>query len=173
MTEEWKEVDDYPDYYVSNYGNVWSKKSGKMLKQAIDKDGYKIVTLYRDGEYKKRKVHRLVASAFLSSSIDGKQINHIDENPANNRLDNIEICDASYNINYGNRNKKVSEANKTNGKILRKPVEAVNSAFEVEMRFDSMHDAERAGYNRAAIYMVCNNYGRLKTYKGFIWRYAQ
>lgn len=115
----------------------------------------------------------IVAAAFLSIDIDGMQINHIDENPSNNRLDNLEICNATYNINYGSRNKKVSHALRCNKNIKRKAVEAIDNSGSVVMRFESMHDAERSGYNRTAIYMICNSYGRLKTHKGFVWRYEQ
>lgn len=172
MIHEWKPISGFPGYYVSNYGDIWSEKTKKCLKLFTDKDGYQIATLYCNGQYKKCKVHRLVALAFLSEDIDGMQINHIDENPSNNRLDNLEICDAAYNINYGNRNKKVSDALRNNSDIRRKPVEAIDKSGIVVMRFESMHDAERSGYNRSAIYMICNSYGRLKTYKGFVWRYA-
>lgn len=169
----WKQIKDFPNYSVSDFGEVWSEKSKKILSQATDKDGYRIVTLYSDGKYKKKKVHRLVAEAFICEEIANMQINHRDENKSNNHVGNLEICDASYNINYGSRNQVVSEKLREFTSYKKKAVEGYND-FEVVVRFDSMHDAERAGYNRSAIYQLCSGYkkSRLKTYRGLRWRYS-
>ena len=53
---EWKEILDFPGYFVSRDGQVLSRKTDRILKPATDKDGYKIVTLYNNGKYKKKKV---------------------------------------------------------------------------------------------------------------------
>ena len=51
----------------------------------------------------------MVAQAFLENPNNFEQVNHKDENPSNNCVDNLEWCSVSYNINYGNRNKKVAQ----------------------------------------------------------------
>jgi len=170
---KWVEIKSFPEYQISEYGDVWSEKSHRLLSQATDKDGYRIVTLYRDGKYKKKKVHRLVAESFIDSDIEQLQINHKDENKGNNHVSNLEICDCSYNINYGNRNKKVSEKLTEYTSFKKKAVEGYDD-YGVVVKFDSMHDAERAGYNRSAIYQICSGYSksRLKTHKGLKWRYS-
>ena len=89
------QINEYPDYFISKEGFVWSSKSNKYLSLATDKDGYKIVTLYRNGSCKKFKVHRLVAETFICQDIAGKQVNHKDEDPSNNNVGNLEICDCS------------------------------------------------------------------------------
>lgn len=53
--------------------------------------------LYKDGVYKRKTVHRLVATAFLPNPNNEPQINHIDENKRNNCVSNLEWCDAKYN----------------------------------------------------------------------------
>lgn len=171
MNSAWRKITGFEDYFISDAGEIWSEKSKKILSLATDKDGYKIATLYREGGYKKMKVHRLVATMFIDKDIDGKQINHIDEDPGNNRAENLEVCDCSYNINYGTRNKKVSEKLKVTHWIPKKPVDAYSEAGDLLFHFDSMHDAERAGYNRAAIKSACSEEGGLYSYRGMIWRY--
>lgn len=61
-----------------------------MLKQRTDKDGYKEVALSKDGLIKFYRVHRLVAEAFLSNPNNYPVINHKDEDPANNYVENLE-----------------------------------------------------------------------------------
>ena len=115
--EIWKDIPGYEGLYqVSNYGNVKSlnyrgtKGKHKCLKQNTDKYGYKVVILANHGKYKSYKVHRLVASAFIENPNNYPQVNHLDENPANNNYLNLEWCTAKYNINYGTRNKRAGEA---------------------------------------------------------------
>ena len=63
---------------------------GKVLRQFTNKKGYKSVGLFREGEGKRREVHRLVAIAFISNHENKPQVNHIDGNPSNNDASNLE-----------------------------------------------------------------------------------
>ena len=66
------------------------------------KTGYKFVILDKKTCY----VHRLVAEAFVDNPNNYPQINHKDENKANNSVENLEWCTEKYNMNYGSRNAK-------------------------------------------------------------------
>lgn len=124
MTEVWKPVVGYEELYeVSNKGFIKSldrfiiRKDGKplhcygrLLKFSTDRDGYKIVGLTKDKKLKQFKVHRVVAEAFIPNPNNLPCINHKDENPANNCVDNLEWCDSKYNNNYGTRNEKLSKS---------------------------------------------------------------
>jgi len=77
--EEWRQVPDMPGVYVSSSGRV--KKNGKILKQ-LTQDGYKTVL--------RKRVHRLVAMAFLPNPDGLPVVNHIDGNRSNNNVDNLE-----------------------------------------------------------------------------------
>lgn len=89
MEEIWKKIKGHETYEVSNLGRVKSLKYGKerILKQTIDSYGYAIVALC-SGSGKIKKIHRLVASAFLGES--ELQVNHKDGEKLNNALDNLE-----------------------------------------------------------------------------------
>ena len=171
---KWKIIANYPNYQVSDHGDIMSLRTNKLLRHNIDKDGYHTVMLYNAGTCKRHKVHRLVAQAFISGDITGREINHKDEDPSNNNFENLEVCTTAYNINYGTRNYKVSEKLKANPPRAQKPVEGVDDDGIVVVSFPSLHAAERAGYNRSAIYQICSHYekSRLKTYCGLKWRYA-
>ena len=120
MSELWVDVDGYEGLYmVSDLGNVKSidrytcsgvHREGKLLAKIVDSDGYDRVHLSRDGHAKQIPVHRLVAIAFIPNPTGLSQINHVDEDKRNNAVQNLEWCDAKYNINYGTRSKKVALA---------------------------------------------------------------
>ena len=102
--EVWRDVDGYDGMYqVSDLGRVRSLKFGKVrvLRPGKDRGGYLLVVLCKDGKTSTRKVHRLVAQAFIENDDETKtQINHIDECKQNNRLWNIEYCTQQYNNTY-------------------------------------------------------------------------
>ena len=106
MAEEiWKDIRGYEGYYqVSTFGNVRSldgtvtsklgiskKIKGRMKSQICDESGYKTVTLYKDNNEWIVSVHRLVLMTFdPNENSDTLQVNHIDRNPSNNHISNLE-----------------------------------------------------------------------------------
>ena len=105
--EVWVELEEFRGYKIGSHGNVYSTKRDKLLRQ-YDKHGYKYVFLY-DGHSKRKCmfVHRLVAIAFIDNPDNLPQINHKDENTANNKADNLEWCTAEYNCNYGRHRERL------------------------------------------------------------------
>ena len=108
--ETWKNVVGYEDMYqVSNLGNVKSLKrkkwNGFAFQEIVEKllsqklhQGYKYVNLCGFGKQKLIGVHRLVAIAFLENPDNKKYVNHKDNNPSNNHIDNLEWCSQQENI---------------------------------------------------------------------------
>lgn len=121
MTEIWKDIVGYEGLYqVSNLGNVKRLKGYKgrgkgyiveehLIQPSINSRGYQNVVLCKNGKTKTFSMHRLVAIAFLDNSNNLQQVNHKDEDKTNNCVYNLEWCDATYNNNYGTRNKKCSD----------------------------------------------------------------
>lgn len=115
MDEIWKDIEGYEGKYeVSNLGNVRSlnyRGTGgiKLLKQGTTR-GYKLTCLYKNGKGKQYWVHRLVAIAFIPNPNNLPVVNHKDENPSNNNVNNLEWCTQEYNINYGTARKRASES---------------------------------------------------------------
>lgn len=100
MIEQWKVIDCAPNYSVSDQGCVRNNRSGKLLKPCDKGDGYMKVCLYAKGKSLTRTVHRLVALAFLQNTDGKSEVNHIDENKANNCLSNLEWVSAQENVEY-------------------------------------------------------------------------
>lgn len=101
MEEIYVKIEDYPNYEVSNLGNVRRIRDGHQMYKEKSKAGYLRVGLSKNGKYTHLLVHRLVAKAFIPNENNYPQVNHIDENKENNRVDNLEWCTASYNARYG------------------------------------------------------------------------
>ena len=88
-------------YYVDIDGNIYSVKSGKILKQDTNKQGYQTVGLYNTiGKSIRQRVHRLVASVFILNPYNLPQINHKDGDKKNNHVSNLEWCTGKYNSKH-------------------------------------------------------------------------
>ena len=89
MKEVWKDVVGHDGYQVSNLGNVRSyvkNKDGRDLKFIKNRQGYDTVCLRRGN---RRLVHRLVADAFIPNPDNLPLVRHMDDDPSNNRVDNL------------------------------------------------------------------------------------
>lgn len=86
-----KEILGYPDYYVTEAGEVWSRKRNKITKlnPYLDTHGYPVVGLCANSACKLHKVHRLVASAFIPNTNNLPCVLHKDDNPGNPHKDNL------------------------------------------------------------------------------------
>ena len=89
--EEWRTITDFPNYSVSNFGNVMNNKTKKLLK-LCDKSGYYGVSLTNVTLVNKKtfRVHRLVACAFIENPENKPEVNHKDKNKLNNNIMNLE-----------------------------------------------------------------------------------
>ena len=113
---------DYTDLYqVSNFGRIATlnykrTRTKKIIKPQSDKRGYMMVGLTKNGECITFYIHRLVANAFIPNPNNLPVVNHLDENPSNNYVNNLEWCTQKHNVNYSNnlhpgeRAKKVGNA---------------------------------------------------------------
>lgn len=171
LTEEWKQIRGFPDYEVSNYGRVRSLardyKYGShedIILKTNDRRGYRGVTLFRDGKRYYKAVHRLVAAAFIPNPANLPIINHKDENRANNRADNLEWSSYTYNSNYGNCRRKISD------RVSRK-VGQYTKDGELVAVYDSMTIASRkTGACLSEISKCCKDFRY--SAGGYKWRRA-
>lgn len=101
MQEEYKKVDSFEDYEVSNYGNVRKVSTGESLRQSIYK-GYSRVDLFKNWErydmvQKTIDVHRLVALTFIPNPLNKRIVDHIDRDKLNNHIENLRWATHSQN----------------------------------------------------------------------------
>ena len=165
--EAYKEIDwTNGKYSVSNKGNVFNNVTKRQLTKSLYENGYLGVFLYIDGKINKRRVHRLVAEAFIGKPEPGMQVNHKDEVKTNNCVENLEWVTAKENQNYGTRNERISRK-------LSKPVSQYTLDGKFIKTFQSAISADKfigGTGNGTDIIKVCK--GKRKSYKGYKWIYS-
>ena len=161
MIEEMKDIVGYEGKYaITRDGRVWSYKRKKFLKPGLVR-GYYQVVLCKDRKRKRYYIHRLVAQTFIPNPDNLSQVNHKDENKQNNCVENLEWCDAKYNINYGTRTERVAKK-----KSIPVYCEELNRTFKSQVEA-----ARELGLKQYNIVKCCK--GRYKTTGGFHFRYAE
>lgn len=170
MIEIWKDIKDYPNYQVSNLGNVKNIKTNKILKPFATGNEYLKVALSNKSNKKQFLIHRLVATAFIPNPNNLPEVNHIKEfEKTNNKVENLEWCDHSYNQNYGTRNERVAEKLRRTMKIVRcKKINQYDLKGNYIKTWNSVAEAQKE-IGSSHIWQCLN--GTFKQTKGYIWRY--
>lgn len=97
MKEIWKEIlGSNNRYFVSNMGGF--KKNDTILNQYNDSDGYLLVSLFLNNKWNTHRSHRIILETFVGPCPKGMICRHLDGNPKNNRLDNLEWNTNSINM---------------------------------------------------------------------------
>ena len=131
--EEWHVINDFPNYSVSNLGNVMNNKTNKLLK-LCNKSGYYHISLTNKNSHKTFKVHRLVALTFIENDEDKPQVNHKDKNKLNNNISNLEWVTHKENCQH----KSIGLIYKSN---KNKPILRLNKNNEMLQKYNSIEDA--------------------------------
>lgn len=108
MEEIWKDIIGYEGLYkISSFGRIKSKHTNnkwgsgwKLLNGYRDNLGYLYTALFKEGNRHIFKIHRLVALHFIPNSENKPQVNHIDADKTNNRIENLKWCSALENMRH-------------------------------------------------------------------------
>lgn len=156
---KWKAVPGYEGLYaVSDYGEVFSFQTCKVLNTHEHNRGYLMVTLYKDGNGSTEYVHRLTATAFLDNSDNLPEVNHIDGNKHNNCVGNLEWVTSKENHDHAVRHELYQRGEeRPNSKLS---VDDVRYIRENCVKFDSELGirpvAASLGVSEAAVRKILN-----------------
>lgn len=157
-------IPDFEGYRITTDGEVFSLKCNRFLKGKIDRYGYKVVALSKNGKSHHKTIHRLVAMTYIENPLNLPCVNHINENKLDNRVENLEWVTVKENNSYGTRNKRISDTK------CRKPVVQI-LPDGTEIKYKGVKDAWRqTGIRWSQIANVCK--GKTSQTRGTKWRYA-
>ena len=166
MEEIWKDIEGFEGLYqVSNLGRVKSSYTNRILKGYKITGSYLGVRLCKNNIKSTKKIHRLVAQAFIPNPENKPQVNHIDVNKTNNMVSNLEWMTAKENVNHGTRNER-------SGKTQSIPIIATNiKTGEYTEFYGSNECARQLGLDQSSITKVLK--GRRKQTGGYIFKYKE
>ena len=182
---EWKPVLGYEfDYEVNNLGQIRTLKNSPKLKkfsilkpQTSRRNGYVYQMLYKDGEPKLCRVHRIVAQSFINNPSGYMQVNHKDGDKTNNNVLNLEWCSQSQNMKHAYRNKLQIPSQKQKEAVARanlrkcKPVEQFKNGVLIS-EYKGVSDASRkSGVPASCISRCCKNIRNSSG--GYSWCYVE
>ncbi len=154
--EEWKPITSLDGkFHVSSLGNVKNAKSGRVLKQRVNKNGYSQVALKpngRNGGDICLKVHREVATAFIPNPEGKPTVNHIDGNKLNNQVSNLEWSTQSENIRHAYDNgliTPISGEDSKFSKLTNEQVAYIRSNPQISnAEFGRIYDIDRSAISK-------------------------
>ena len=189
MNETWKDVVGYEGFYqVSNLGRVKSLDrivkhsegyerihNGRILKPLLDREGYQCLSLHKESKYKKVKIHRLVALAFIDNPLNKQEVNHLNEIKENNNSDNLEWSTRKENESWGTKRYR-GKSNTDYKEIARnnsKKVMQLDLEGNLIRVWDNLTEIfKEHGYSKGNVSMCCNGKYNKPLY-GFIWKHAE
>lgn len=181
--EEWKPIIGYESAYeISTYSRIRSldrivksnkygtrKINSKILTPSNNGEGYLRVGLYKNSVYKHLLVSVLVAKHFIPNPLNLPIVDHIDGNPANNAISNLQWISHSDNVIKGH----YVDCNNKSKKAI-KPILQYTKQLEFVAEHKSISKAQRLFTPNSSVGVIANNLRNPKIYKsayGFIWKY--
>lgn len=166
--QTWKEIKGFTNYFISINGIVKKVKNGKekILKHFLNEKGYPSVGLYNNSIQKIRRVHKLLAIAFIPNPLNKPFINHKNGIKADFSIKNLEWC--TYNENSIHAHKNGLNSTKMAVNSNKKPIIQKDLNGNFVKRFESMSEAVRqTGINNVKQAAL----GKQKSAGNYLWEY--
>ncbi len=153
IKEEFKQIEGYENYSISNLGNVKNDKTDRILKQKFSTNGYKIVQLYKNGKASTNSIHRLIAQAYIPNPDHKQCVDHINNDRTDNRLENLRYAtkqENSRNCSISKNNTSGTKGVNWNKRDKKWSARITIDGIKIHIgRFDNKEDAINARVNKA------------------------
>lgn len=180
--EIWRDIPGYEGLYqasnlgrirgLARYDTVGRLRKEKIKKPQYGKSGYYIITLCKKGVRKTYAFARIIWESFNGPVPEGMQLNHINEDKTDNRLENLNLMTPKENCNWGTRTTRAAKSQE-NRKDLSKEVEQYDLQGNLLKVWPSAKEIQRClGFPNTNISACCNKtkYHEKQYAYGFIWK---
>jgi hypothetical protein len=156
--EIWREIKEFPDYFISTKGRIWSKKRSKILKTPVNQSGYP--SFSRKGKMK--TIHSIVLETFVSDRPKGMICHHKDCIRINNCISNLEWSTYSKNTKHAYLSGliKASRENKAKGEKSGKTKLTEKEVFQIRNLYNKGEDIKKIAFNfnisENGVYSICS-----------------
>ncbi len=170
-----KKIKGFSHYSIDEKGIVINDLTSKIKTPTLNLTGkgYLYVDLWESGEKYRKYIHRLVAEAFIPNPENKPYINHIDGNPRNNNVNNLEWCTPLENVEHASKVLGVMKAYKNHCEKQKRAVIQINRFTKEKVgKYDSIAEAsKKTGVPTSGIVNVLK--GRQSYTKDFVWKYCE
>lgn len=176
--EIWKDIPYCSPYQISNLGRVFNSKTTKFLSPSVKNNLYVEVTLYLNRKSKIKKLHRLIAEAFIPNPDNKPTVNHIDKNHQNNNILNLEWSTmseqnsaAKKNVQFYKNNANCREINQIDSKTNK----IIGTFSSLKQASDWILEHKLSLTNATNVMsklsLVCRN--KREVAFGYCWKYSE
>ena len=166
MSEQWFQINEFPNYEITKSGKIRNKKTKKNKKISNGKRGYPVVSLTKNKKMNLRTMHILLARQFIPNPNNKPEVNHIDGNKNNYSLSNLEWVTSKENLFHARKTGlHLSDGDK---KVLQ-----YDKNMNFIKEYKSASEASRCTkIARGNICSVARGNTKHKSAGGYIWKYA-
>lgn len=173
-------IKDFDDYYISELGDIFSRnynKTGRIkklkpIKDKNNKNGYYVITLCKENKHYNKRIHRLVAEAFIPNPENKLEVNHKNGIKTDNRVENLEWATRKENEIHaykilGNKSGMKGKFGKQhpNSKI----VQQIKNNIIINEYYGTLEAERNTNIKHQSIWRCCVN--KRKTAGGYVWKY--
>lgn len=178
LDNDWRDIPNFPHYKINKSGQIKRIdaiikdsngleffRRGRILSNRKHKNGYIQVDMCENGISHTKFVHVLLATVFIPNPNNLPLVNHIDENPSNNDLSNLEWCNYSYNAKHS-----IEKIRKSHSKEQRAVIR-IDVFTNKEVRYNGIREAARA--NKCHHANIRTAILKYRFCAGYKWKYEQ
>lgn len=154
--EVWEDVQRLNGLYkISNLGNIKHSVRNVIIKGQDNGNGYRQLTIIKNGKRKVYYIHRLVAETFIPNPNNLPQVNHKNSIRNDNRVENLEWCTGKQNMEHCSMVGRTTKGEKSGScKLSNQKVLAIRRLYTINPKFNKLKIAKKLGVRDTTIHKI-------------------